>query len=411
MGKIRRCEASTLVGCEAIVLDSLLSRPLFHIIQRMSKENPVLTRRNFLKLTALATIGVGITATGAASIIDSIPMEVAPIGYPVGGWLESSIKDRPNFIDLDGGHREYLRCLCLNHPVLKHALRSAYTGLFYTTPLNPNLGNYFQNHLAYAKQALKEVAYDNNPSDENCIHVAIITMAAVLSPYFTFGEVQDFGVPINVPKNERNKILQPLTLEHDPPSFVPLINIPNVFPADISQCRSKLDKVARCLGGDRAIHFAQHLFLTHQYLYAKRYNLGDYKRMTFLLKPIIALGITDIGQAAVLDFLAQTFWEYKESFIGKDPNIDGSAEIPTGMGDPTVTNDYAANSVGFWAARVLHEGNYTREAFERVRERLNRADIKRIYPPKSFVPLQRQTVEKFARSGVVVDQASLPIAV
>ncbi len=227
-------------------------------------------------------------------------------------------------------------------------------------------------------------------------------MAAVLSPYFNFGEIQDLGVPINVPHNQRKEIIQPLTLEYDPPLSLPSIDLPHAFPADISQCKSKLDIVARCLGGDRAIHFAQHLFITHQYLYAKKYMLEDYKKIPLLLKPLIAMGITDISQAAILDFLAQTFWEFKETFGDKGIDIKEAKDIPSGMGDSTVINDFEGNSVGFWAARELHEGNYTRATFDRVRMRLNKADIKRIYPPKSTKDTEKEPV------GVLLNEYQKP---
>ncbi len=88
--------------------------------------NIEISRRNLLKMTFASAImaGVGAIAAGTGGAIDLVPSnDKVPIGYPAGGWLESGNPDKPDFLNLDGGHREYLRRLCLHNPVLKESLK------------------------------------------------------------------------------------------------------------------------------------------------------------------------------------------------------------------------------------------------------------------------------------------------
>lgn len=118
----------------------------------MSKEregSQRISRRKFLTLAA-GWFGVATAASVDLSSIDlswfaDIP-EALPekkIPYPLSGWLETSLPDRPALLTPNQGHKDYLRYFCLNHPVLKETLRQAYQDIFSgKIASSPKLGDY-----------------------------------------------------------------------------------------------------------------------------------------------------------------------------------------------------------------------------------------------------------------------------
>lgn len=337
------------------------------------------TRRQFLGLAAaVGATGLGLAALGGNDVLAQISPDVVR-AYPSGGWLETVLPKRPDFINMDTGHMEYLRYICLHSPILKHTLRNSWNDIFSGREENPRLSNVFLKNIGFARQALQETMPKDNPSLENCVHIAVITMAAVISPYFTFGEIQDFGVNIQVPSDKKNKILKPLEIETEgPPDFIPSMKLPHVYPAELDQCSSHIDTVARCLGGDRAIHFTQHLFLTHQYLYALKYQLRDRVRIPFIVKPFLVLGSSNNRmKAIILDFLAGYFWEVKETYndIREEDNPDVQVRgVPSGFRDSAINNDFAADGLGNWAAVNLYKEDNTDLTWEDIRRVLKRLD-------------------------------------
>lgn len=364
-----------------------------------------ITRRQFLQLMLTAGIGVGAVGLAMPEIGDIGKVETIR-AYPEGGWLETSLPNRPDFIDMTDGHKNYLRAICLKSPVVRSALKSAYNDLFYNRNVNPKLGDLFQKHITFAKKSLKEIQNDNNPSLENCVHIATSTLAAVLSPYFTFGEINDLGAPLNIPLEKRNTVLKPLKLESSlRPDFMPQVFLPRVYSAKMEQCKSYIDSIARCLGGDRSIHFAQHMFLTHQYLYAQKYRLKDHTNIPFFVKPFISLGISNIGKAGVLDFLAGMFWEVKETYdqVTGHENKDVEAKgISQGYLDSAVDHDIMANGLGFRTAVDLFRDEFTDLTLEDVQiviDKLNSPEIRKVSKRESrigsdgeaLLPLQIQS--------------------
>ncbi|MBI2617797.1 hypothetical protein HYW55_06700 [Candidatus Gottesmanbacteria bacterium] len=308
-----------------------------------------ITRRDFFKLGGVAalTMLLGLKDSG-----EPIPEQVRP--YPQPGWLETAHPGRPDFINFSDGHANYLRHLSLNSPVLRHSLKAAYTDLFHDSfPNSPRLGNVFRQHLGYARGTLSEIYPGFEPSVENQVHVALFSMAAMLSPYFTFREIRDFGVELNVPDGELDRFLRPLRSING--------QLPHVYPVDVARCQSQLDAVARCIGGDRAIHFVQHLFLTSQYLYILRHGLREVQTLPgqpilqiLYPSPFMQAGITDVG--------AQVYWEAKETIDQLSGRINADVEaqdIATGFLDSHVREDFRANTAGLYAGILLSRQSLT----------------------------------------------------
>lgn len=235
------------------------------------------SRRQFMRWAGLfsATAGfvgvAGAAATGISEVILRVTPDIAS-PYPSGGWLETSLPKRPDFVSMPDGHKEYLRYVCLNSPVVRHAFVNSFNYILNNQGQVPKMSDFFLYNVQNARNSLIETKGDKNPSWENCLHVASFAMAGVLSFYFTYGELQDMGVNLQVPDKFRNEILRPLRNEVGElrPDFMPPTYLPRVYPAELIECQKKITRAAICTGGDRSLHFANHFFLTLQYLYVKK---------------------------------------------------------------------------------------------------------------------------------------------
>lgn len=364
-------------GIEYILFDLIVS---LDIISPVSKERSGdfpqlnLSRRQFCK-GVLRVFGMGVAAeilrqSGFNWAVDISPARAeTQTPYPEPGWLETSLPDRPPFIDTDQGHKEYLRYLCLNHQVLREALRKAYGRIFSEGhPSYPTLGDCLFEHLEYAKGALTTVIHDSDPSLPNIIHVASLTKAAVLSPYFTPKEVMGLGVSIPTTDLVEDNVLF-LLEKHKA--------IPHVFPADPETCQSNIDIIARCDGGDRAVHAAQHEIVAHQASYALTHGLQEVERIPNGAKLLMGLGITKDNKVIVLDWLAQLSWEIKETVLyfqsgeseyGRDEHGN---KIPSGLVDRHIGRDFRANMLGLSVGLKLAENPITEDEVRWVIEYLN----------------------------------------
>ena len=343
------------------------------------------SRRNFLKL--MVGTGLGLAFGGNFALSTPDPEIPIPVQYPGPGWLEAR-NSRIPLVDIDQGHKEYLRNVCLNDPVFNDRtnntgiLRHAFTDLFLSaTPLEPpRLGDVFRKHLRYAQERLEEVfppTQYGEPTLENILHVAFFSFAAVHSPYFSRDEIQtEFGTPLVVDGNDTSIWWFSYAYQ----------NVPTVFPAPPSLCNGSIaDQVYRCEGVDRTVHFAQHAVLAHIFSYALKHDLQEvYTSMPRGVWAYVSLG-KDIGEKTRrLVSLAGTMWEVKETVDGVKGYtiIDEHGQlVVTGFFDPLVPYDFTANTLGLEIALALTDDTrtvITGELIENAIDYLNGDNINRL---------------------------------
>jgi hypothetical protein len=338
----------------------------------MLPEQNGMDRRQFLKAAA-AGIAAGVMAYSKGPELITTGLETANnvfqwlsevrergmekrIGYPEAGWLETSLADRPPLINAKKGCADYIRHASLNQPVLRVALKEAYTDFFGKKDEKAvKLGDMFLKHIGYAKNALIDVMHkgderlkDTPPTMENIVHVAVFTLAAVLSPYLTAADIESLGVDLMDSRGADNNDIRWLR-------FVGK-NLPHLLPAYKFFCRPGLDMIARCEGGDRTFHLAQHLFLTHELQYTKDKKLQDADRiprgarLAQMITPIPELKTLVVGQSGGL------FWEIhetKEAYDGRVTLDEKGIPIASGFYDLQVGKDFQANLAGAIAGMYL----------------------------------------------------------
>lgn len=337
-------------------------------------------RRLFLKWAGVAALCLAADAAGSVIMPRLLERREQPIPFPADGWLESELPGRPEFVTVPQGHKAYLRHLCIGHPILSECMGKAYTDLFFHTPSSPKIGDLFKKHTEYAQEALEKFGkVTDNPAmlAKQKAHIAAITLAATLSPYFTWREIKKFGVDIKVPKlweKQEVKIIGLETEEEKPPFMENIIHLPHLLPQDLAQCQSKIDAVARCIGGDGAVHIAQHLFLAHQYLYTKRVPLKDYLAVPAVINFISnhmgdeQLRTSMFAEGAGFTWELVETWEHFFGDGNSDVNIAG---IPTGFMDKFWVKDIAINTYGMLAGQFLANKNTGESDIDTIVDFLN----------------------------------------
>lgn len=331
----------------------------------MSKELRIIPRREFLEYLITGTAGlVATVALDGPAVFRLTPTQEIPYfsNYPHPGWLETRTqRTSPSFIDTKEGHKEYLRNIVLNDPLFNDPdhksgiMQKAYTDLFFSNPprKHPLLGTMFLKHIYYAADRLKElfpVKDFAEPTVENVVHTAITSFAALYSPYFSQNEIRDrIGISLDDPGDDTS--IWWLTHAYQ--------NIPSVYPEDSANCGSKVDAIYRCEGVDRAVHFAQHLFIAHNYIYGSYHSLPFINRIPLGVFFALLLGNNLEEKAKILSHRAGEVWEAMEtrdSLRGYNIIDDNGKPISTGFLDPLVVNDLKANSLGTRIALDLSDG-------------------------------------------------------
>lgn len=346
-------------GIEVILIE-VTELILYNPISSMSRLPEALSnfsRRDFLKVSTLTLISLmGGWGSWWAFQVPGREFE-GKIPYPNPGWLETRNPHRPQFVESNEGHKEYLKFMGKNDPLLNGILKTAFQDFFSSAKednTHPLLGDAFTKHVEYARNGLiRHFSHlkTEEPSLENILHVASFTFAAVYSPYFSKRELKDdFGVEVKV--EEEDDQIWWLVAAAD--------KVPTVFPVDQKSCdRDGKDVLFRCSGVDRAVHFAEHLFLAHQYYYSLNNQLQEARRIPNAARIFAGLSRNPEEQARLLSFLGGNMWEFKET-IGQDKTFDNSGRIiPTGYWDSLVTMDLRANALGANFAIFLSQPGLT----------------------------------------------------
>ncbi len=326
-----------------------------------------ISRRQFIASTLafslplafeLDLVGLNMLAKDAKALgswISEIPPakkeDVRPRPFP--GWLETQKihQNRPAFLNTTTGHEEWLRHFFNTDPLIRAVTKKAFEELFSpkNNVQNEKMGDVLKRYIGYAQE---------QATGQDSVHLAIIALAIVHSPYFSIKDIRNLGIEVD---------------HGDIPDYTSIFwvtktqnKLPHMFPAPLSDCRSPRDVLARCLGLDRAVHTAQHLFVTYEYLYALAHNLQEKDRIPRGIKLVLRAGRTNEEKAEALSFWAGRFWELKESrqeIFGNSPlptdpkefasGVDEYGIIPTGFFDKMVVNDLRANELGSRAGILL----------------------------------------------------------
>lgn len=329
-------------------------------------------RRTFIILGFSAITGADLAVLCSAGQVEPAKKEERRL-YPQGGWLETELKDRPAFFT-EEGHLGYLRYFATRHPVVRETVKQFFDLLFTRDLGKPmTLGEVFQVNLDFAKKSIKKYKNDDHPSWGNLVHVAAFSMAVALSSELTADDLNEIGVRKELYNNP-----EAIWLEGNISQ-----NFPQVYPEKPEMCDSPRDVVARCIGIDRSMHFANHFFIVHQFLYTRRHKLQDYERILNGIKygylPADLLRLPTVS-ATIFDRIAQVGWELVETYKyffrpGECAKDEDGNIIKTGFNDPYVTNDVLANELGLYVALKLAKDNLSKDDIEAVVRELDNPEL------------------------------------
>lgn len=361
----------------------------------------IISRRQFLAsfgafslplVLELDLVGLNMLAKGARgfkSWISEIPPAEAetPRPRPIPGWLETQEihQNRPAFLNTTTGHQEWLRHFFNTDPLIRAVTKKAFEELFSpeNKVRNEKMGDVLKRHIGYAQE---------QTTGQDAAHLAVITLAIVHSPYFSIKDIRNLGIEVDHGDIPENTSIFWVTKAQN--------KLPHMFPAPLSDCRSPRDALARCLGLDRAVHTAQHLFLTYEYLYALNNNLSEKDRIPRGIKLALEAGQTNEEKAKALSYWAGRFWEFKESgqeiswwlnkFLKGNPplptdpkefasGVDEYGIIPTGFFDKMVVNDLLANKFGSQVGVLLAKKNPTINDINQTVNVLNDSSIYQVH--------------------------------
>ena len=268
--------------------------------------------------------------------------------YPEGGWLETELPDRDELINPTSGHKEFLRYMCMNSPVLRNAVAK---GFGYLVGQNEGerslLGDVLERFIEDAGQAIEDIK-GGVPTLADQIHVATYALAAVYSNFFAAGEARGiFKAQIDERISDNDEFFLDQMPQH----------VPIIFEGDD--------------GVDKMMHVANHAFLAHMLLYAKRWRLQDWNRIPLAASALQAIQIGDAAQIAAIRESGGIAWEIVEGFEWLFEGL-GNGEDPNGIVARDVTGDYRANRIGTGIALALPIESPIQEDVDRLRVVLNR---------------------------------------
>lgn len=296
------------------------------------------------------------------------------------GWIEARTKAK--FIDPDNdGHLPFLREAVINNPVLKD-LTKEYFGYF-----NENLEKKQRIGLGDALYKAVEMTHEKlkntDPSKINpktnlileSMHAGLFVFAAGFMPWFSTDNLKEIGVNMGA-YNTSFDYFSALWKD--------------VYPKLFAKKEIEKDPTNLETGQDRAVHFAQHLLLTYEFLYSRRFNLNIETSVPFLLKGydfVMSEGnyLTEDyrlrKEAPIFSQGLGLGWEYSNLFDGKNwpffgPTID---EIREGPWDLSVDADYKGNGAGASAGADLFHRSVTGESLDIIISVMKRFNDKRYY--------------------------------
>lgn len=261
------------------------------------------------------------------------------------GWIEANTSQK--FIQQDKGHFYFLREAILNNPLLMELTQDYFQ--YFNSNLSQgkrlDLGEALSQAIesSHKKLTVMEKQKISSKSDLvlESVHAGLFVFAVgFVGQWWEASDLNKFGVSLEGYKNAADYLNGTNGL---------LTNVyPNLFVKEGFKREND--------GPDRAVHFAQHLLITFEYLYSKGFKLGLDESLPNLLK-FLVFASSDKS----LDDQARSFskwvgiaWEYSTlSDLNNWPVISKKNDITEGPFDPMVEADYKANQLGAEAAVML----------------------------------------------------------
>ena len=300
-----------------------------------------LTRGEFLKILGAAVV-LGAVGAGLKLSFDkdrqAIQKEEGKDVFP--GWIEADLKSP--FIQEDKGHFKFLREAVFSNPIIKEATRE------YFGYLNENLKAGKRIGLGDALKKAIELAQDKLSSKDpskisdkvklnlESLHAGLFVFAAGFMTFFETEDLEELDVLPKGVKSAEEYFSGKNGIQT------------KVYPRIIKDGKNHEEMFAN--GQDRAVHFAQHLFITFEYLYSELFKLGINEKMPSYLKFLVkALGGGDVKKRAkVFSWLTGVLYEVSSLSESKNRPVLTFLGVKTegikeGIFEPTVNYDLEAN--------------------------------------------------------------------
>lgn len=317
------------------------------------KLTDVLSRRQLLKETASQ---VGLIALAAAvsaeakNVTEFIHPSYKEAHYPDFHWWESSFasldqKKAPALIELDGGHKNYVKAQVHHNPVAKEITRRSLQA-FYSHTDAPKPGDLLYTFAEITKQTLHDEC-GLNVSFDNIAFGLLLTNCAIQSPYLSVADYERMGI--------KDAVIPPggFTVQ-DTDIFQRVV--PKIKPFPKTDCLSPEDIRARCDGGDRAVHGAGFAAMHGLSILAEEHSLVSLKRVPFLLRANIlameSMRLSPQWESRYLVGLASAGNEVIETFDAIPAFINGK-KFRSGFIDDKFDYDIWANLMGRTCAEKI----------------------------------------------------------
>lgn len=294
--------------------------------------------------------------------------------YP--GWIEASI-DEKNFVNFERGHSDWLKAAVFSNPPLFALTSDYYRFLLKSQEKGKRLtlGEALCHSIAQAHDAFREAGkyleVDQNANlGLEATRLGILAFAAgfMASDWWKLEDLEKLGVPKQRLKNVNDFYWGENGLARDV--------FPKLFTSSGERETEpkKANTYEAISGQDRAVHFAQHLAITFEYLYSKQYGLLEEESIPNLAKLYVGYSSSGSIEANARAFSDGIGRFYEVSALKKASNWPFGRDrrkIVEGPFDLEVDSDYKGNRLGAEAAIALFSRLARNQSIEPVLEELS----------------------------------------
>ena len=308
-------------------------------------------RRAYL---AVGIVGTGLAVGGSAALHSPdkpLSSDQEPEFFIEPGWIERNIRSK--FVQFEKGHFYWLREGVLNNPIVREATADLFQHLIRHKEQEKrlSLGEILEYAITHAHERLR---HENQKSTspvvrDNLIleatHVAMFAVAGVFATsWWSQQDLEKLGVSIDGYIDVNSFFWHT--------SGLGTIVYPRFFGVENEAADKHLTDYNRSPkygGADRAVHVAQHMFLTFSYLYARHFRLPDHETIPNIMKLWVMLAgrmQAEKEAQALSDMIGWTYETVSTVDGIKQWLRDTSEPITEGRLDDMSPTDLQANAFG-----------------------------------------------------------------